>query len=64
MSSRGPGPAKTSVFAGGCRPRDPGNLCPVRQHRQPFVIAREHRDRGNPVINAVANATQHLHSKL
>ncbi len=25
VSSRGPAPAKTSVFAGGCRPRDPGN---------------------------------------
>ena len=27
LSSRGLGPAKTSVFVGGCRPRDPGNLC-------------------------------------
>ena len=27
LSSRGPGPAKTSVFVGGCRHRDPGNLC-------------------------------------
>ena len=26
LSSRGPGPAKTSVFVGGCRHRDPGNL--------------------------------------
>ena len=54
MSSRCPGPAKTSVFVGGCRPRDPGHESPVRQHRQPFVIAREQRDRGDPVIYAVA----------
>ena len=26
MPSRGPAPAKTSVFVGGCRPRDPGNI--------------------------------------
>ena len=54
MSSWGLGPAKTSVFVGGCRPQDPGHESPVRQHRQPFVIAMEHRDRGDPVNNKVA----------
>ena len=34
--SSGPGPAKTSVFVGGCRPRNPGHETPVRQHRQYF----------------------------
>ena len=51
LSPRGPGPAKTSVFVGGCRPRAPGHESPVCQHRQYFVIAREQRDRGDPVSN-------------
>ena len=45
-----PGPRAT-CRVGGCRPQDPGHKTPVRQHRQYFVIAREHRDRGDPVSN-------------
>ena len=38
----------------GLDPRIQVMRAPVRQHRQPFVIAREQRDRGDPVNNKVA----------
>ena len=48
MSDEKPRPVSGPMFSV-CHPV--GNKSPVRQHRQHFVIAREQRDRGNPVNN-------------
>ena len=45
---------KRKVCHPGAWHRGPGHKTPVRQHRQPFVIAREQCDRGDPVNNKVA----------
>ena len=53
LSSRGLGPAKTSVFVGGCRPRDPGNINYIL-----FVIPW--LDHGTQVINALCASTDNF----